>query len=288
MTMTAILASNGVTTLGKTLRLTDKQIAKAQSSALALAGNPNLKDCDNMSKVKYCYETARFNFVREDAVYPIPYGGKIQAQISYQGFRELAMRTGKFSKIDCVEVKDCDEITTNDEGEPVVIFEKNYLARKECARIGFYGFAKDTHGNLVKSIYMTDLELQKHGKRYSKSYNKLWAIPEEFAKMAKKTIIKQLCKDLDISEELDYATKTDQMVFGKENEANSYEDNPQNKDIINFDFTDEPVKEKTTVKNTLADKVNLHEDDMPIPPTPTPKKAEKKEEPEQQSLDEFF
>lgn len=301
-TMSTILASNGVQALGKTLHLNDKQIMKAQSSALSLSSNANLRNCDPMSLIKYCYETARFDFAREDAVYPIPYGGKVQAQIGYQGFRELAMRTGKFSKVDCVEVKECDEIITNEDGEPEVIFEKNFLKRKDSKRVGFYGYARNAQGKLIKSIFMTDKECIAHGKRYSLTFNNakgLWQT--DFEKMSKKTIIKQLCKDLDCSEEINEAVKADQLVFGRENEANTYADNPQNRSRELVLSLDDIETKKTTVTNSLANKVNLKEDDQPIEEidkttgevieaTPTKKQPRQKTEEEkfQEEIDDLF
>lgn len=251
--ISSILAMNSIKALASTLKLSNKQLERANSSALSLVDNPALKNCDPFSLVKYCYSTARYNFSRDDACYPVPYGGKVQAQIGYQGYRELAMRTGKYSKIDCVEVKECDAITTDDDGEPVVEFDKDYIKRMNSKRIGFYGYAKAKDGTTIKRIFWTDEMAMKHGKRYSKTYGSLWGNEADFPKMAKKTIIKQLCKDLDMSAEVADAVREDQTVYGGNGEKDTYKDNPLNKTIMEeIDISGEDTApKKTTVKNNI-------------------------------------
>ena len=248
MKMSDLLACNAVKSLATNLHLSEKQIMRANASALQLTDNPTLQKCDPFSLIKYCYSTARYSFTRDDAIYPVPYGGKVQAQMGYQGYRELAMRTGKFSKIDCIEVKDCDSVTTDDDGEPVVTFEKDYLKRLEAKRIGFYAYAKNAEGKVIKSLFWTDAMAQKHGKKYSKTYGSLWGNADDFPKMAKKTLIKQLVKDLDLSEEVNMAVKEDQIVYGKEGEKDTYADNPKNITEV-FDATEQQEEKRSTVRN---------------------------------------
>lgn len=254
-TVSSLLASNAVKSLGETLHLNQKQLIKANGVAIQLASNSTLSQCTPASIIQYCYSIARYDFSRDDSVYPVPYGNKVQAQIGYQGWKELAMRTGKYSKIDCVEVKECDEIITDEDGEPDVKFEKDYIKRMNSKRIGFFGYAKDKSNKYVKRIFWTDEMAMKHGKRYSKTFNSLWGKAEDFPKMAKKTIIKFVCKDLDLSEDLQNALKDDQAIYQNNitgDKVNyTYEDNPKNAEVFDFSSQDEEPK-KTTVKNNLA------------------------------------
>lgn len=247
-----LIASNGVKALAQDLHLSNRQIEKANSSVLDLSQRDNLKSCNPASLVRYVYTIARYDFSRDDCCYPVPYGSTVQAQISYQGYRELAMRTGRYSKIDVVEVYDYDDIETSKYGEPIVNFNKNYLARKQAKVIGYYAYCLDKSEKLIKSVFWTKEECEKHGRKYSKAYDSIWGKEETFAKMAKKTVLKQLLKDVDTSELLN-DTKIDQMVMSSDfKKENTYADNPINNVEI-FDATEQPAEEKkTTVKNTIA------------------------------------
>lgn len=243
--MSVILSGNAAKTLSEALHLTKKQLEKANASALQLSSDIKLAKCDPYSILRYCYTIARYNFVRDDAVYPVPYNGKVQAQMGYQGFLELAMRSGKYHKIACVEVKNCDKIITNEDGEPEVIFCDDYVLRMNAPITGYYAYArlKGTK-ELVKSIYWTQEMVTKHAKTYSKSYDSetssIWK--KNPVEMAKKTLLKQLIKTLDISEAVNNAIMDDQLVFGGNNQANAYEDNPQ---------SDIKSTRKTTVTNSI-------------------------------------
>lgn len=252
--ISALIASNGMRTLAQDFKLTNRQIGKANSSALAAVDNPIFKSCSQASLLKHFYTVARYDFSRDDCCYPVPYGDKVQTQISYQGFRELAMRTGKYSKIDVAIVKDCDTITRNEEGEPEVDFCKDYFQAEDAKTIGYFAYAKDMNGKIVKSLLWSVAKCEKHGKRWSKAYGSIWGKAETFDRMAMKTVLKQLLKDLDTSELTQQAVIDDQKVMSSDSnfkEKDTYADNPMNTEI--FDATNQVEEpKKTTVKNTLS------------------------------------
>lgn len=274
--MSVTLASNGVKALGETLHLTQKQLITANAECIALASNPNMKNVTAASIVKFVYSKVRYGFNRDDACYPVPYGNEVQAQIGYQGWKELAMRTGKYSKIECREVVEGEDPSVDEDGEPVVDFTKykSYTERKKHKVIGYYGFARYKDGSIARKIYWTVDEVEKHAKKYSQTYRKgygLWAT--DFDKMARKTIIKFVCKDLDMSDDLKSAMVMDQAVFTSSNTGKptyTYADNPNNVSEV-FDVSDEqPTEKKSTVKNNILPK---KEEPKPVS-TPTQEEAD--------------
>lgn len=255
ISMSKALASTAVAELGKNLNLTTEQLMKARTTALSLSTNDKLKDCDPYSLIKYCFEIARFNFTRDDCCYPVPYNGKVQAQISYKGFCEIAMRSNKYEKVDSNEVRECDLILRDENtGDIYVNFNKDYNLSKNSKIVGYYAFAKNKEGKIVNSYYMSLEDCEKHGKRYSKSYNKLWGDKDYgFYKMSRKTTIKMLCNKLDTSSEMQDLIKTDQLVFGTENEKNQYLDNKTNFFDNNI-FENEVIDVEETKLGEVIDK----------------------------------
>ena len=240
-----ILKNQNIKQLATNLELTQAQIQKANASALQLSARPELKNCDPMSLVRYCYETARFNFVRDDAIYPVPYGKEVQAQIGYKGFRELAMRSGKYDDINASKVYDCDKIYRDREsGEIKVEFNTDYKAITKAQIVGYLAYARSKDGRITNTYFMTKEELEAHGKKFSKSYNSTNSVwKENFDKMAMKTTIKQLCQMLDQTPELQEAIKMDQIVINKDlNSKNEYLDNPETAETKNKTIEAEAVE----------------------------------------------
>lgn len=247
-TMSAILASNGIKELANSLSLTPKQINKAKGAALALSSNPNLSKCDPFSLVKYCYEIARYDFSRDDCVYPVPYydshtgSTKVQAQIGFRGFRELAYQSGLYSEINASVVYSDDKVRRDREtGEIVVEFSESPEAM-DGAVVGYFAFAKDKQGKLISSVYMSKAKMDKHRDQYSKSKSGPWTTSYE--KMALKTVIKQLCGQISTSPLLNDAIKLDQSVIGGKDETDKYLDNP-------ITFPEEPTERPSVVAPQL-------------------------------------
>lgn len=246
--MSVVLASKAVAELGKSLSLTNEQQMKAKSSALKLSSDPKLRNCDPYSLIKYCFEVARYNFTRDDSCYPVPYGNLVQVQMGYKGLREIAMRSNKYDEITCTEVYDCDKIIRDREtGQIRVEFNEDYLATQNAKLVGFFAFARTKEGKISNSLFWTVEQCEKHGRHYSKTYNSIWNDKEfGFVKMAKKTVIKQLCNELDQTPELREVLGLDQIVIGKEGQEDKYLDNPQN-DI----FDGEIEQKESTITNSI-------------------------------------
>ena len=243
--MSEVLATNSIKELTQSLSLTPEQINRAKSTAFELSTNENLKNCDPYSLVKFCFETARYNFSRTDCIYPVPYNNKVQAQMGYKGFRELCLRSNAYRDINCSEVLECDRIYRDREtGKILVDFEEDVAKVNGANVIGYYAYAIDNNGNLTNSLYWSKEKCAEHGKRFSKSYNSTTSIwKAQFEKMAKKTVIKQLCGELKTTPDLESAIKLDQKVFGKKGEEDAYLDAV-------------PKAKKTEVNNTLVDEEN--------------------------------
>ena len=255
MPISKVLASNGIKELAKNINLTQDQMRKAASNAMRLSADPKLSKCDSFSLAKFCFETARYDFVRDDSVYPVPYGNSVQAQISYKGYVELAMRSGKYREINATVVTTADTIKVNPlTGKAEVTFCDDYDKRVQAEPVGYYAYALDKDGKLVACLYMSKAECEKHGHKYSVAYNRGTPSPwkDDFDKMAKKTVIKQMYKDLDVTPLMEQAIKTDQYCFSGESSKGGYFDNPNSHDVIDLTADSGEEEKKTTVKNTLA------------------------------------
>jgi len=239
--MTTVLASKTITTLMESLHLTEQQKIQATTTALELSTSSTLYKCDQISLAKYCLHSVKYGFTRPDCIYPVPYNNYVQAQLGYRGFRELAMRSGLYRQIDAVEVLDCDKLHRDRiTGSIIVEFEEDVAKSENAKTIGYYAYAIDKQGELLASVYWSKAKCEEHGRQYSQSYNSVWG--KQFSKMAMKTVLKQLLGQLPSTPEIQDAIKQDQIVYGGENEEDTYKDNPYNNEPK---YTDIEVENET-------------------------------------------
>jgi recombination protein RecT len=137
--------------------------------------------------------------------YIIPYGNKAQFQIGYKGFIQLAQRSGKFLSINAVQVFE------NDTDEDVRKRLTSFLPQKANGKlIGYCAYFKLLNG-YEQILSMSIEDLQKHGKKFSKSFGGLWT--NDFESMARKTVLKLLIQRFaPMSIEMQHAEIADQSV----------------------------------------------------------------------------
>ena len=169
----------------------------------------------------------------------VPYKTKIdgkfvdvcQFQMMQKGFVQLAMRTGQYKVINASEVYEGELVSRNRiTGE--MTFDFN--ARTSEKIIGYCSYMKMVNG-YEKYFYMTVEEIEKHAKKYSKTYQKGYGKwKDDFHAMAMKTVIKLLISKWGIMSidmvQMQTALQADQSVI-KETEEGKPE----------FDYTDNTI-----------------------------------------------
>ena len=208
--------------------------AKSEKFASALVsmynGNPDLQKCTSDSIYYAAMKSAELGLPINNLglAYIIPYGNKAQFQISFRGYIRLAMQTGQLEAINIVKLTDNYAVEYDEIGSLrlVKVTEKPINPNNI---IGYFGYLKFKNG-FSTSIYRTKDEIERHARKFSKSYNSIWK--DNFDAMAEKTIIKRLLNiyivevdDKYISEKIKDAINVDQAVI--ENGSYKYIDNPR-------------------------------------------------------------
>lgn len=156
--------------------------------------------------------------------YIVPYKGEAQFQIGYKGLIQLALRTGKFLRINASDVREGELVIRNRLTGDIVF---NWLSDEERANlkvVGYVSYFKLNNG-FESTYYMSASEMEAHAKRYSQTYKAgkgVWI--ENFEAMALKTVLKlNLAKNAPLSPQLQQAIESDQAVIT--NNGTIYVDN---------------------------------------------------------------
>jgi len=171
--------------------------------------------------------------------YIVPYNSKqkdgswkvvAQFQIGAKGFKQLALRSGQFLKINDTDVRE-GELKKHNRLTGEIEFEWIQDAKERLVRpiIGYASYFELLNG-FEKTYYMTVDELKDHGLRFSQTFKKgfgLWK--DDFDGMARKTVIKlNLSKNAPLSVDMQKAVVADQAVVkDAETEDVEYVDNDE-------------------------------------------------------------
>lgn len=171
-----------------------------------------------------------------------------QFQMGYKGFIQLAQRSGQFKSINSAPVYEGQIINAN----PLDGYEFDFSIQKENAKIIGYAAKFKLINGFEATYFMSNDDLQKHGSRYSKTFNNdkgLWNT--DFDAMARKTVIKLLLSRFaPLSIEMQTAVITDQSVI-KDAGTN---------DVIHIDNLPEPPnKEEERLKALINDAASVEE-----------------------------
>jgi recombination protein RecT len=139
----------------------------------------------------------------------VPYGGQAQFQIGWKGLVQLANRTGQYKAINVVEVYENQFKSFNRLTEEL---DADFTQEPSGKIVGYVAYFKLLNG-FEKTSYWSVADVEKHAKRFSKTYGGgVWK--SDFDAMAKKTVLKNtLSKWGILSIEMQTATIADQAVI---------------------------------------------------------------------------
>jgi recombination protein RecT len=151
--------------------------AMAENSSLFVASiidlyasDTYLQKCDPGLVVAECLKAATLKLPINKSLgfaYVVPYKGVPQFQIGYRGFIQLAMRSGIYKIINADVVLEGELVGISKltgevdlSGEP-----------KSDTVTGYFAHIETTNG-FKKTLYMSKIQTEEHGKKYSASYGK--------------------------------------------------------------------------------------------------------------------
>lgn len=147
-----------------------------QSAIIAVQSNDRLMQCTPRSIFRSALRAATLRLTCDPALghaWLVPYknkGGGLEAQFQagWKGVQHMALRTGKYRYINVSPVYEGEEVIEDRITGSLKIEGGVTNPKKEKGLIASFALLS----GLQKSIYMTNEEMEEHGKRYSKGYNK--------------------------------------------------------------------------------------------------------------------
>lgn len=164
--------------------------------------NPALARCKPASFVSAIMECGQLGLepglLNEASL--VPYGDECTLVTGYKGLMKCAMRSGEINSIRVEEVKEADTFEEVLGSDPKLVHIPGKGKRGEVTH--YYAIARMKMGDPIWRV-MTREDIEEHRDQYAKGLNrKDSAWNTNFDAMAKKTVIRQLCKYLPASVEL--------------------------------------------------------------------------------------
>ena len=271
-----------------------------QDLIISVNNDPSLLRCEKLSLVSGGLQAKQYNLRIGDAsghAYLVPFNDrksgttKAQFQIGYKGLVQLALRSGKYVKINVVDVR---------EGELEYIdylMEEHHFKwmmpneRKDKPVIGYVAVVVEKAG-FTKTLYVTKEDIEAHAGKYSQAYKSSNSSPwtTEFDKMAKKTVLKLLLGTYGhITPELEAVIQADQSIVGYDEEGNpvyeyadndspSFSNKPTGRDAFEAEVVSEEVEESKPEVIVTPTKVETPKPEVPKPEVVTPAKDKDEED----------
>lgn len=199
--------------------LGDNATAFLMSALNVVSNNNKLQEADPQSVLMACAVSATLNLPVDpnlSMAFIVPYAGKAQFQIGYKGLIELGHRSQQFLALNVTDVRE-GEYKGIDRMSGKMEFDwiQNNDERYALPEVGYLAYFKLVNG-FEKSFYMTVSEIEKHAKKYSKSFNhKDGQWKKNKPGMSKKTVLKLLIdRWAPKSVEMRKAIQADQAVIG--------------------------------------------------------------------------
>ena len=170
---------------------------------VAFMENPSLGDAKPSSILKaFClYVRLGLRLTYKNYVHLVKYGQDLQLQFGYQGYAELARRTGKIGRYKVRAVYDGDDFSVVDGTRDQIHHIPLMDADRTKEPTHYYAMAWLTDGSLVWE-WMSRAQVDRVRSEYANERSPAWKSPHGRVEMAKKTVFIALAKWLPMSSDL--------------------------------------------------------------------------------------
>lgn len=173
---------------------------------------PKLADCSPESLLGSLMTCTQLGLEPDGAsgrAYLIPYGRTCTLIIGYKGLMELARRSGKISHLEARVVYSGDKFEVNYGSKPNITHKPN-LSDERGTPIASYAVATFNDGSEPQVEVMTVGEINNIRDRSKAAGGGPWKT--DWSEMARKTVMRRLCKYLPSSSELQQAVTIDEQA----------------------------------------------------------------------------
>lgn len=179
--------------------------------------------------------------------YLVPYKGTCVFIAGYRGLITLARRSGEMRSIEAFVVRKADSFDIEFGLEPKLTHRPSMVGElSDDDIVAVYAIARFRDGSVQVDV-MTRAEVDRIRKRSAAAGDGPWVT--DFAEMAKKTVVRRLCKYLPLSPELkkalEHETAIDQNVASP---------------IVDIQLEEAPAEEPKTRGDALREKLGADED----------------------------
>lgn len=196
--------------------------------------------------------------------YMVPYNNtktgttEAQFQMGYKGLLQLAIRSGYYTKLNVIAIKDGELVKYDPLNEDIEVnLIEDEEVREQTPTIGYYAFFEYTNG-FRKSLYWSKKKMEAHAKKYSPGFARdiqkgtqytFWS--KDFDAMAYKTMLRQLISKWGImSIEMQTGILADMSVVREDGSYDYVETDNEVVADIPAEAVEEPITEKKTTKKT--------------------------------------
>ena len=169
---TAITAPSTQQMISRALK-NERMAARFTSTLIsAVSASEALKACDPGTIIAAGLRGEGMGLIYGHGYYIVPYGSVAQFNLGYKGYIQLAMSTGFYEDIDCIEVREGErEGRDARTGKPIINLAKYETDEERDAHkiIGYYAYYKLNTGSFRMEYWPMD-KLLRHADRYSPAF----------------------------------------------------------------------------------------------------------------------
>lgn len=170
---------------------------------VAFIEKPELGDAKPSSILKaFClYVRLGLRMTFKNYIHLVKYGQDLQLQFGYQGYAELARRTGKIARYKVRAVYEGDDFAVVDGTQDEIRHVPRIDADRTKDPVNFYAMAWLTDGSLVWE-WMSKAQVDRIKAEFANERSPAWKSPHGRVEMGKKTVFIALAKWLPMSADL--------------------------------------------------------------------------------------